>query len=549
MATPVARAAEVDPFITLKAVEAERSGDYERALQLWRHISRTQQTALAAVGEAKICWILNRPAEAKAALETALRRDARCSSALSLLARVRLAEGDADGAKENLEAACAADEKNADAQRLLADLLAHAGMADDAAPHFASLLKSQPWNVHARQNVVAYLATHGKADEALKICREGPASPKLRLELGHLYLQTGRLSEAYEAFKSARETGSRDTEPYQMLATVCGARSDWLSALNYAQAFCDIDVGSVNPLIVSAWAAYGANDLLEAKNRFEQANEILPNDADLRNLYAIVLLDLHRWPAAAEQLLDAERAYADGVTNPYVKMNNAMLMMLTDKRADALATAEQITREHPKMLAAKSLLAYALLGNSKPAEAAKMAEEVLKVDSTDIIAHVVCARVLRGDSCFEEALAHLTDAQRTAGGTSSFVQVEMAETWLAKGDISKAAQAAQFALQLAPASLDAKHALARALERQGNWFGAALYLRELSARRPKDLAAKLELGDALLHQGDSVGAQLVYEAAQKLAPKSHEVVVGLAKVAEMQGNKRLSRKLLKQAEK
>ena len=535
-------------MLPIQAVDAERSGDYERALQLWRHISRTEQTPVAAVAEAKICWILNKPAEAKAALEVAIRRDARCSSALSLMARLLLAEGDADAAMSNLEHACDADANNPEAQRLLADLLAHAGMLDQAAPHYAQLLKVQPFSVHARQNVVAYLATHGRLEEATKVCREGlpnnNAPAKLRLELGHLYLQAGRFSDAYEAFKAARESGSSDTEPYQMLAIVCGARGDWVSAMNYAQSYCDIEAESVNPIMLAAWAAYRANDLLEAKIRFERVNEIVPNDADLRNLYAVVLQDLHRWPAAAEQLVDAQKADS---ANPFPQMNNATLQMLTEKPADAVADAETVVKQHPDMLVAKSLLAYMLLMDGKPAEAAKLAENVLKADAGDILAHVVCARILRGDSCYEEALAHLTDAEGTVGGANSLVQVELAETWLAKGEVSKATTAAQFALQLAPASLDAKHALARALERQGNWDGAALYLRELSARRPKDLAAKLELGDAMVHQGDSVGAQLTYEAAQKLAPWSDEVVAGLAKVAEMQGNRALARKLLRRA--
>jgi tetratricopeptide (TPR) repeat protein len=257
-------------------------------------------------------------------------------------------------------------------------------------------------------------------------------------------------------------------------------------------------------------------------------------------------MDLHRWPAAAEQLMDAEKA---DPSNPFEKMNNAMLQLATDKPAEALRIAEAVAIENPDLLPAKSLLAFVLLENGKSAEAAALANEVIKADNSDVVAHVVAARILRNEGKFDDALLQLNHAQNNGDGATSFLQIELADTLLAKGDIAKATTAAQFALQLAPASLDAKHALARTLERQGNWEGAALYLRELSARKPKDLAAKLELANALVQSGDPVGAQLTYEAAEKLAPDSRDVLLGLSKVATMQGNKRLSRSLLRRAEK
>jgi tetratricopeptide (TPR) repeat protein len=189
-----------DAGLMIQAVAAERAQNYDKALQLWRHMARTEPSALASVGEAKLLWMLNRPGEAKAALGTALRVDPKSSHAISLLAKIQLSEGDADTAKKNLDLAVASSSSNAEAQRLLADLLAHAGRLDEAHEHFVRLLELQPGNVHARQNVVAYLASIGKLDEAIKICRaglpNGDAPKKLRLELGHLYLQTGKFAEA-----------------------------------------------------------------------------------------------------------------------------------------------------------------------------------------------------------------------------------------------------------------------------------------------------------------------------------------------------------------
>jgi tetratricopeptide (TPR) repeat protein len=534
--------------LTFQAVDAERSGDYDKALQLWRHGARTKPSALASAGEAKILWMLNRREEAKTALTAGLKLEPRNSPALSLLAKIQLSEGKSDEAKRNLELAVESDPRNAEAQRLLADLLGHAGLLDEAHTHFAKLLELQPSNVHARQNVVAYLASSGQVDEAIKVCREGLpngyAPKKLRLELGHLYLQVGKLAEAGEAFKAARETDSRDTEPYQMLAITCGARGDWVSATAYGQSFGDIDLGSANAAILAAWSAYGSFDLLEAKLRLEKAVQECPNNADLRNLYAIVLIDLRRWPEAAEQLMDAAKIDPE---NLCVKMNTAMMQLLSGKTADGLDSASKLAHEYPQLPKVKSLYAYANFINGKPAEAAKLAEQTLQKDPADVLAHVVCARVLRGDNLFDEALAHLNDAESTAGGASSFIECEKAETLLDKGNAAQAATAAQHALQLSASNLDAKRALARALGKQGNWDGAVLYLREISARKAKDLPAKLELADALLQQGDFVAAQLVYESAQKIAPNSFDILSGLSKIANRQGNKRLSKKLEREA--
>lgn len=538
-----------DSTLTIQAVAAERERDYDKALQLWRHMARTKPSALASAGEAKILWMLNRRDEAKTALDAALKCNPKFSPALSLLAKIQLSEGDADAAKKNLDAAVQSDATNIEAQRLLADLLAHAGRLDEAYKHYERLVELAPGNIHARLNVIAYLASHGQLDKAIEVCSNGivvsDPPQKLRLELGHLYLQSGKFADAYDAFRAALVADSRDTEADQMLAITCGARGDWVSAAAYAKSFADVDLDSINATILTAWAAYLSGDLLEAKTQFEHAIELAPDDADLRNLQAIVLMDLRRFPAASQQLLDASKSAPDNV---YVKLNTAMLQLLSGKLADGLDTAEKIVHEYPSLNAAKSLYAYANVLNNKPAEAGRLAQQVLKQDWDDVLAHIVSARVLRSDGSFTEALRHLQDAQRTAGSASAFIQCEIANTMLEQGNTTGAATAAQRALQFAPANLEAKTALAHALAKIGNWDGAVLYLREMANRNPKDLPAKLELGEALLKQGDLVAAELVYESARRLAPHSMQVLMGLSEVAERQGNKRLSKKFHKQAQ-
>jgi tetratricopeptide (TPR) repeat protein len=528
--------------LTTQAAAAEKSRDFEKALQMYRHLPGAE------LDEARICWMLNKRADARAALLRALEKNGRNAKALTLLAKVNLSEGNADDAMKHLQFSESIDPKNAETQRLLADLYAHAGMLPEAHEHYKKLLELQPDSVHARLNVVAYLASSGKVDEAIKVCRAGMQAKgshnKLRIELAHLLLQTGRINEANEAFRVGRDPESSDSEPYQMLAITCGARNDWVSAFSYAQSFNDIDVDSVNAMVPAAWAAYVSGDLLEAKTRLEKAVEVCPDNADLRNVYAIVLMDLRRFPNAATQLLDAAKLDPNNIN---VKLNTAILQLLSGKMAEGLEEAESILKEHPNVAAAASLCSYANLLNNKPAEAAKMAETALRLDSTDTLAHVVCARVLRDDGAFDIALSHLEDAKRAAGGASVFIQCEIADTLLAKGDAAGATKAAQFALQLSSTSLDAKRSLARALAKQGNWAGALLYLRELSARNPKDLDAKLELGNALVNNADYVAAQLVYESAQKMAPQSGNVLRAMSVLAEKQGNKRLARKYEKLA--
>lgn len=525
-----------------EAEAARGSGDYDRAIQIYRHITRIEPTSATALSkEAEIHWMLNRAQIARQCLSEALKRDESKSSANALLARIELGNEEYQSAEKHLETAVRSEPSNVAARMLLAEVYARGGKQPKAVEQFEQVLNVDPANVVARLNVVAHQATSGKIEQAIKTCRAGlnkNRHPRLQLELGELYMQVGKLAEAVDYFKAARDAESHDSEAFQMLAIACGARNDWPSALDYAQIFTEFGADNLNATVLTAWSAYASGDILEAKNRLEQAVELQPQGAELRNLLAIMLIDLRRFPQALEQLNEAQKLAPEDVR---VQMNLAMLDLVSDKFADGLKRASSIASDHPDLAAAVSLAAYANLLNGKTDTAKTLATQALSNDNNESLAHVTLARILRADGEYDEALTHLNHVTGTVGG-GAFLQEELAQVLLAKGDYAKSAEAAQFALQLSSSNQEAKRVLARALAKQNNWDGALLYLRELSARNPKDLAAKLELAEALVQKGDYDSAERAYQGALKIAPKSPLPIEELAKLAELQGNKRLAKR-------
>jgi tetratricopeptide (TPR) repeat protein len=507
-------AAGAQPQLSDQAAKALAEGNWDQAKQIYAHIYRTEPTN---------------------------------SKANAFLARLALSAGNVDEATKMLETAVKSDPQNASAHSLLADIYARGNQYERAIEHYRAVMELKP-TVTARLNVVASLEAAGKLEEAIKLLRMGLIANKtncrLQLELGRLYLKTDRLPEAIGCFKNARDVNSSDSEPFEMLAIASGARNDWQSAFDYAKTFCDLAPGNVNAMMLAAWSAYASGDVLEGKNRLEEAVDIAPDNAALRNLLAITLVDLKRYDAAKEQLDEALRLDPQ---NLEVRMNQTMLALISGKYADGVANAETLERENPEMPAVLSLSAYAkLLAGDKDgarATATKAIESQGKgTSSGDTLAQIVLARLYRLDEKFDQATVLLKAALGTAGG-ASFVHCEMANCLLEQGNFSKAAEEAQFALQLSSANLDAKKVLARALAKQGNWDGALLYLREMAARSPKDLAARMELAHALTNKGDFESATLACEAARKISPKSKEPLRLLLQIAGKQGDKKTARKL------
>ncbi len=534
----------IQPTFLNQAQTARENGQYEKALQMYRFLRRSQpRNAAAPAEEAAILWMLNRPIEARACADESLHRDPRNAEAHMLLARIHLSEGDMSSAQIQLKEAIKCAPDHVAARLLLADLLGRTGQHAGSDEHFSKALELAPGNVSARLNVVSQMAVSGKVSDAIKLCQEGikldAQNPRLQLELGLLHMQMGQAYEASECFKSARNLDARDSAAHQMLAISSGARNDWKSAVDHAQVLCEFDPDGINATVLSAWCAYASGDVLEAKNRLERAVELLPADASLRNLYAITLADLRRFPQAREQL---EKGSQLEPSNQEIQLNLAMLELMTGKLADALARSTAIVEAHVDSTAPYSLSAYANLLSGKNTEAQILAKKALSKDPSDPLARVVIARILRNENELDQALKHLREISLSARG-SAFIQCELAETLFQNGEYQKAAEAAQFALQLSSANQQAKAILAHSLSKQGNWDGALLYLRELSGRNPKDLAAKIELAEALISQGDYDAANTAYEAAQRIDPRSSEPLKGMAKIAILQGNIRLARKL------
>jgi tetratricopeptide (TPR) repeat protein len=532
---------------------ARESGQYDRALQIFRYLHRRKPHDSAVVTrEAEILYRLGKNAQAAARAGEAIKLNAVDVDAHLVLAQSLLAQGKNEAALKVLEQAEAIGALQKQVHRLLAHLYARSGSSEKSDYEFRRVLELDSSDIHAATNIAAHLAAHTPAElvQAINLCRKAVAeqdSPQLEIQLGLLYMQQRRYGESADAFKRARDLDPHDPLPFEMLAYVSGARQDWAGAQDFAQSFVDVDGGNINAQSLLSWCTYAFGEMQDARSNFQRTLETFPGSSLLHDLYALVLIDSRRYKDAADQLQSAKvKGTAAPASALIGELNRIMLMVIEGKAKSAAEDADRLLTQNNNIAPVVSLAAFAHLQAGETPTARQLAEYAVTMDREECLARLTLSQIARDAGDYNQAL-HELDATGFAWKGTSLVLTARARIFYESGDYAAAHATAQWALQIAPSSLPAKEVLAFSLAKQGNYEGAALFLKELVARNPKDMQLRMTLADCLERKGDIDGAQTVYENAHKLDGNSALPLVGMAHLALRQGKFSQARKFAQRA--
>jgi len=191
----------------------------------------SQVESAAVLRQAKVLVAQHRPDEAARVLSSFLSTHADDADALTMLAQIRLLQGDSSTAKDLLTKALASSPNSPSANVTLGKLMLDEHRDPEAMDRFETVLAIDLRDTAARQGelaAVTELATSARRedrpDAALKALEHArtklPDDPTLLLDLGMQAMEMGKLPEATEALEAARTLDPGNPEILYALARV-----------------------------------------------------------------------------------------------------------------------------------------------------------------------------------------------------------------------------------------------------------------------------------------------------------------------------------------
>ncbi len=122
------------------------------------------------------------------------------------------------------------------------------------------------------------------------------------------------------------------------------------------------------------------------------------------------------------------------------------------------------------------------------------------------------------------------------GGENAESYYDEGLTASVKGDLDKAVQCFEKALELDPQMSAAAHQLAKCAMRVGDWARAVHLLTQVIRSRPKLIPPRLDLGTALLEMNQPDRARGVFKEVLEAEPTNARALLGFAQIEFAQGN-------------
>lgn len=215
----------VDSSILEAAQASEARGDFGSAAGYYSSVyERDPENAEVAVGLSRNLRYVERPREAEAIMERALRKAPKEPILLAERGKVHLANLEAAKAVEVLSLAAQEDPDNWDVQTALAVGFDRMSLYEQAERHYLRALELAPDNAVALNNYGLSLAQRGDLKRAIEILRRAASQPnataKTRQNLALLYALSGDLIRAEELVRRdlPADMADRNMAHYRQLA-------------------------------------------------------------------------------------------------------------------------------------------------------------------------------------------------------------------------------------------------------------------------------------------------------------------------------------------
>jgi tetratricopeptide (TPR) repeat protein len=403
----------------------------------------------------------NRPEEAKREWQQALDLDPGSVSALDLLSRAEIADGDDDRAIELLRASPAAVANSEDLTLDLALAYGKAGRLDDAEALLTQSLHAHPASERLNAGLVTVLVQQTRIEQAEALAR------------------------AFAA-KHPRDQAARRNELEMLVLNNDDKAAEPLAASLLASSPHDAEILYLNGILERR-----RNDPAAARGHLEEAARLDPNRFSVHAQLGFALAALHEDHAAADEF---ERALALGDTDPPTRFALASSL----RNLGQTERAQEQLKLYQRQLAAN---AAAKLASAKSAQAA----EALAAKHPD------------------EAVALYREALTAAPG-DALVEYRLSVALDRSGDLAEEEQALEKAVALDPGMAIAHNQLGYLATQRGDPAAAEREFRLAVAASPAFTGAWISLAATLGIEHRLPEAREAVASALKIDPTNRSAL-------------------------
>jgi tetratricopeptide (TPR) repeat protein len=454
----------------------------------------------ARVHKAEILHWQDRNVEAHAALDAVLAKDPNNVDALSVRAKILVAERKFDRALEAAESAVAIDGTVADAHLTLGRIHQGLGHVDKAIAAFNEVLRLSPTSVPAQLELSRAYLRGGRSQEALQLAQsvlaKQPRNPEALLLQSRALLQAGNVSAAERPTSALMRDHPEVAAVHLQVGDLQRQKKDNVAARAAYERALAIDPLNARALTSLAALDFSLGRAADARARVDAALSKQPESPALLMLAGGVYAQLRDY-ASAEKAL--RKAVELEPSNPNLYAMLGAIYRDQGQTDRAIAEFDRLVRKSSKPAAVQTLIGTLLESQQRFDEAKKRYEEALQLDPNAPVA--------------ANNLAWLI-AERG-------------------GNLDVALQLAQKAKAGRPESAEISDTLGWVFYKKGLFSQAVTALAESVAKKPEVAVFQYHLGLSYAKAGRAGLARETLNTALALDPKSPQAAEARAELSRL----------------
>lgn len=479
----------------------------------------------------------------------------------TLLATIRLQQGDFEGVQELLGPVLAANPDDIGALNLMANALLRDGKTDEGITLLSRVAQLQPDSPVAQVRLGAGLLLDGNTDDAAQHMESALAlSPEFQQAdillvmnhlqkkdydaaikaaqayknrhlasvtpynlLGRVYLEADRRDEAVAAFKKALSIDAADPAANHNLAQLAVLDGDLGTARGYYRVILGERENFLPALMQLALLDARENKGEELVAHLEQAIEAHPANLQPRLLMARYQLSQGRSDKVASVFSDLDSVQQK---SPQVLQLMAMAQLSGNENEEAQYTLEQLAESVPDTAALHQMMANAAAGSGDIKRAERELRKAVELDENYLPARLALARLALSRRQVEEYQKHVEKLRALAPDNADVLLLQ-ASAAAQNGEHDVAVALAQKAYNELPVRVTLL-ALASHKNAAGDSAGALVLYKQWIDGNPGDVPVRLVIAETLSGENKIAEAISYYEQAITIDPDNITALNNLA---------------------
>ena len=505
-----------------KAMMAQ--GQYQKALDELA-VAGPLQDANAEVTRGDAYSALNKPAEAKAAYEQALKISPDAPLALVGLAKIAYFNKDVAGATGMIDRAIAKNPQNTEALVARAELLRAQDKNDEALAAYDTALKIRPDHVQnhiAKANLDISLRRFDDAAKEIETARKlAPAAPMVSYAQALLDFSQEKHKQALESIQQVLKVAPDHMPSVLLAGAIQYALGSNEQAEQYVKRYMEVNPGNVYASKLLASILLKNNDPQRALSVLNPAiQQAKGTDPQLLSLAGESYMRSRDFPKATEYF---EKASALAPQTPMIRTALGMSKLAQGENASGMAELEMASNMDTKNAQPGMLLVMNHLRMKEYDKALAAVKKLEKEKPNDATVKTLKGNVYMSRNELPKARQSFEEAAKLQPTyfppVANLAQIDFAEK---KPDAARARIEAF--LEKNKDNIEAITALASLAQSQGKTAEAIALLERASTANPADIPAALRLGGAYLRTNEKQKAAALAQRLLISFPSSPEVL-------------------------